>query len=153
MLCKNCGASLNENVKFCPECGTPRTVAAPASEASSEPKAPMYTTSAPEYTYAQPAYAQAVPYEDPSPILTWGIVGLICAFIFNVLGIIFSAIAISKAKHYADRYGVLPDQARTGRGLGLAGLIISILSLVLTLLILAFSIAAFSTVATYIEHY
>lgn len=158
MFCKNCGASLNEDVKFCPECGTPVTVAEPEEPkpspifAEPEPKAPMYTPPAPDYSYAQPAYAQAVPYmEDPSPILTWGIVGLVCSFLINILGIIFSAIALTKAKNYAERYGSLPDQARTGRGLAITGLIIGILSVLVFILAIIFSVAVIYAAAPYIN--
>ena len=117
-----------------------------------EPTAPMYTPVEPEPVYAEPAYAQPV-YAEPAQMIPqsevdavyhWGIAGLVCAFLITILGIVFSAIAMSKAKRMLRTYGFLPQQARTGRGLGIAGLVISI---VITALGLLFFIAIIAAIA------
>ena len=115
-----------------------------------EPTAPMYVPTKPEPDYSEPVYAQPV-YAEPSQtvpqsevdsILGWGIAGLVCAFLMTLLGIIFSAIAMSKAKRMRQVYGFLPQRASTGRGLGIAGLIISIVLTALGLLLVIIVIAA-----------
>lgn len=170
MICKSCGATLPEGAHFCPDCGTPVPLLpdlvpdpepakaaelpelvpdpeppkpAPLMEVA-EPTAPMYTPVEPEPVYAQPVYAepaQTVPQSEVDSIFTWGVVGLVCAFLFTILGIIFSAIAMSKAKRMRQTYGFLPQRAGTGRGLGIAGLIVSIVLTALGLLFLIFIIA------------
>ena len=156
MLCPACGATLPEGAHFCSACGAPVPVlpeltpdpeapkAAPLSDMP-EPTAPMYTPVEPEPVYAQPVYAQpaqAIPQNEVDSIFTWGVVGLVCAFLFTILGIVFSAIAVSKARRMNAAYGFLPQQARTGRGLGIAGLIVGIVLTVLVLLLVFLVIAA-----------
>ena len=159
MTCKACGAALPEGAHFCSACGTAVPVlpelipdpeglkAAPLSDMP-EPTAPMYTPAEPvepEPVYAQPVYAdpvQSVAQSEVDSIFTWGVVGLVCAFLFSLLGIIFSAIAISKSKRMREAYGFLPQRAGTGRSLGIAGLIISIVLTALALLFMIVIIAA-----------
>ena len=170
MICKSCGATLPEGAHFCPDCGTPVPLLpdlvpdpepakaaelpelvpdpeppkpAPLMEVA-EPTAPMYTPVEPEPVYAQPVYAepaQIIPQSEVDSIFTWGVAGLVCAFVMTILGIIFSAIAMSKAKRMRQTYGFLPQRASTGRGLGIAGLIISIVFTALGLLLVLFIIA------------
>ena len=156
MNCKNCGAALAEGAHFCSACGAPAPVlpeltpdpegpkAAPLSDMP-EPTAPMYTPVEPEPVYAQPVYAEPAPaVSDPSAdsIFNWGLAGLVCAFVFTILGIVFSAIAVGKARRMQRDYGFLPQQARTGRGLGIAGLIISIVFTVIGILFLLLIVVA-----------
>lgn len=58
----------------------------------------------------------------PEPANGMAIAGFVCSFFFQVLGIIFSAIGLSRANKSATR---------KGRGLAIAGLVISIVSLVI----------------------
>ena len=156
MNCKACGATLPEGAHFCSACGTPVPAlpeltpdpeppkAAPLSDLP-EPTAPMYTPTAEDAADAAPVYAEPVAVLSQSEvdsIFNWGVAGLVCSFFVSILGIIFSAIAISKAKRMRQTYGFLPQQANTGRGLGIAGLIIGIVFTVLGLLFVLFIIAA-----------
>ena len=110
MICRNCGNTINEGASFCLHCGAPVTAPTAA--------APVYTA---------PTYASAPAY-NTSPILVFGILALsfACTFYFSFLGIIFGAIASSKANAYLAMGGVLAGKAKTGRILGKIGLILGI---------------------------
>ena len=83
----------------------------------------------------------------PPMMFNWGLAGLICSLLISVLGIIFSAIAMSKAKHCLNDYGFLPQQARNGRTMGIIGLVIGIVSTVIG--ILAVVLIVFAMAYTY----
>jgi Domain of unknown function (DUF4190)/GYF domain 2 len=92
---------------------------------------------APPPSLAQMTYASRGPQTNSMAIagLVMGIlsvtVGLLCCGpLFNLLGIVFSLVALSQIKKS-------PDQ-QTGRGLAIAGLIMSILGLIAFLVIVAF---------------
>jgi hypothetical protein len=73
--------------------------------------------------YGQPAYGQ--PGYQPPRTNTMAILGLVFAFVFSPLGVVFSAIGLKQIK----------ERREGGRGLALAGLIISILSIVVGILL------------------
>lgn len=155
MFCKNCGASLADGANFCTQCGAS---VSPASDVRTpdpevkepvpdapQPTAPMYTPEDAYATYSVPE----VPRNEADSILTWGIVGLVCSFVFPIVGIVFSAIAMSKAKKCLNEYGYLPQQAKTGRTLGIIGLVISIVFTVLAILIVIAFIGMVAFSVTY----
>jgi hypothetical protein len=72
----------------------------------------------------QPAYGQPG-YQAPKTN-TMAILGLVFAFVFSPLGVVFSAIGLKQIK----------ERRESGRGLALAGLIISIISIVLGILLI-----------------
>ena len=69
--------------------------------------------------HGQPAYGQ--PGYQPQKTNTMAILGLVFAFVFSPLGVVFSAIGLKQIK----------ERREGGRGLALAGLIISIISLII----------------------
>jgi hypothetical protein len=85
-----------------------------------------YQPPPPGYPADQPAYGYGQPGNQPQRTNTMAILGLVFAFVFSPLGIVFSAIGLKQVK----------QRNEGGRGLALAGLIISILSLVLGILFL-----------------
>jgi hypothetical protein len=66
-------------------------------------------------------------------ILAWMLFCCCCGFPFNLFGLVFSLIGLSQINSHPERY--------EGRGTAIAGLVLSILSLLLTLLGLVWSIA------------
>ncbi len=153
MYCKSCGAPLTDGAKFCTACGAPVMQLTPDPEPPKaapildmpEPTAPMYTPVAEEPVYAAPVYAapeSIIPQGTVDSIFTWGLVGLICSLFISILGIIFSAIAMGKAKRCLNEYGYLPQQAKTGRTLGIVGLILGIVFTVLGIVVLIAVIGA-----------
>ena len=109
MFCDKCGAQLNDNSRVCPQCGAP----------IHGEEMNITTTS----TYAGPL-------GNPTPVLVWGILGLSFALIpyINFLGIIFSCVGLKKANAYNQFTNFAESgQARTGRTLSKAGLIVGII--------------------------
>ena len=82
----------------------------------------------------QPAYGHGAPGYAPGPqkTNTMAILGLIFAFVFSPLGIVFSAIGLSQIK----------KRREGGRGLAIAGLIVSIVFLLISLVLIVFVFAA-----------
>ena len=63
-----------------------------------EPTAPLYAPTEPEPVYAQPVYAepaQMIPQNEVDSVFNWGVAGLVCAFLFSVLGIVFSLVMVN----------------------------------------------------------
>jgi hypothetical protein len=86
-------------------------------------------------------YAPAAPagYGYPAPQKTnvMAVLGLVFAFLFAPLGVVFSAIGLSQTKRRGEK----------GRGLALAGLIVAIAAVVLEVLVIVLAIAAAERVA------
>jgi Tfp pilus assembly protein PilX len=83
------------------------------------------------YAAPQPAYGQ--PGYQPQKTNTMAILGLVFAFVFTPLGIVFSAIGLKQIK----------ERREGGRGLALAGLILSIVFLVIGILIAVLALTVF----------
>jgi peptidyl-prolyl cis-trans isomerase B (cyclophilin B) len=80
-------------------------------------------------------------YPRPQPTNALAIVSLVCAFVFAPLGIIFGHISLSQIRKTGEE----------GRGLAIAGLVISYLITVLTILVVVLSVVFFVTVARDLE--
>ena len=112
MFCIKCGRQIPDDAVFCPACGATQSDQMPQAIAPNQPAAWKKPVSPEEDALA-------------GSILTWGILGL--AFSATViLGIIFSAIGLSKARRFQETYGPLHHRAKVGRILSLVGLIVSL---------------------------
>lgn len=122
MICKNCGAEIADNTRFCQFCGSAIEAEAPAEEpivpAAPEAAAPV-----------QPMYAEE-PVKGPG--LVWGLLGVIFAdtAILSLLGLIFSIVGLSKANRYAANGYVLTGKDKAGKILSIIGLVLSIVVMV-----------------------
>ena len=123
MFCRYCGNELPEAANFCPICGKTQEKEEPAVQTVAPVEEEIYNFAA----------------EDPfkkdkemlsGKILTNGILGIVFGTIFPLLGLIFSCIARAKSNSYVMAYDELDGRGRTGRGLATAGLIVSIVMLV-----------------------
>jgi hypothetical protein len=97
---------------------------------------PGYPAQQPGYDqpgYGQPGYGQ--PGYQPQKTNTMAILGLVFAFVFSPLGIVFSAIGLKQIK----------ERREGGRGLALAGLILSIIFVVLGILFAILVATVFSS--------
>jgi len=125
MYCNKCGTFLPDGARFCSNCG-----------AETAAEAPQYGQTEGYYPAANNQGVSAAAEEDAKPVLVWGILGLVFALTINFLGIIFSAIGLSKAKKYAAKYGELTGKAKVGRGLSIGGLVSGIVFTVLSVLMI-----------------
>ena len=122
-----------------PSYGVP-TYDAPAYQAPAYQSHPRYDHPEQGY-YADPApgpgYAPTAPagygYPDPpQKTNVMAVLGLVFAFLFAPLGVVFSAIGLSQTRRRGEK----------GRGLALAGLIIAVLAVVLEVLVVVLAVAA-----------
>jgi len=120
MICQKCGNNVQDGTAFCPNCGN----ALPS--VAAQPAQPVQQ--APNYQYQQ-APATSI---SPGSILAMGIVSLAIAGIplANIASIILGALNFGRVEKYYSEGGLPSGQVRTGRGLGKAGLIVGIVSVV-----------------------
>ena len=71
----------------------------------------------------------------PSSVLTFGIIGLATCEL-GIIGLIFSIIALSKAGKFRSGSTERSGQVNTGRGLAIAGLIISIIMIIVWIILI-----------------
>lgn len=110
MFCKNCGKQIDDNSVVCPYCGAETKSQATAQQ-------PQYQ----QPQYQQPQYQQ--PYQQQyteKRSNSYAIAGFVLAFFFALLGLIFSIIGLRKV----DECG------GSGKGLAIAGIVLSILSMI-----------------------
>lgn len=116
MICNNCGAEINDNIRICPNCG-----AIVSGEKQNVTAASTYVG----------------PMGNPTPVLVWGILGLAfsCFFFTGLLGVIFSIIGLTKAKEYnAFTSGGSSRQATIGKILSIVGVVVGAVSVLLSIL-------------------
>ena len=141
MTCPKCGTILAEGSPFCPSCGTQLAAAAapPSPYDGSQPGSPFPSGPGPQgmvpgapygAPYGQPGYGApgyGQPYGVP-PMMPrtsgMAIAGFVLSFFCSLLGLIFSIIGYNECKRSGGQV--------TGDGLALAGIIISIVGMVMT---------------------
>lgn len=111
------------------------------------PPPPPYGGYPPPYgAYPPPPYGGYPPvyagYPQAAPTNTLAIASLVCAFVFAPLGIIFGHVSLSQIKKSGEE----------GRGLALAGLIISYLFTAFMILVLVWVVVFFIAVASSLEN-
>lgn len=77
------------------------------------------------------AVATVQPRGNHTQVLVFGILGLALGFGTGIVGLIFSILGISKANKYVAEFGDISNQVRIGKRLSIAGLIVSIIMIVL----------------------
>jgi peptidyl-prolyl cis-trans isomerase B (cyclophilin B) len=104
------------------------------------------TTPPPHGAYPPPGayagyYGYPAGYPQPQPTNSLAIVSLVCAFLFAPLGIVFGHISLSQIKRTGEE----------GRGLAVAGLVISYLITVLTIVVVLLSVVLLVEAARELE--
>ncbi len=144
MFCENCGAQLQENVKFCPECGAPVAASGVQMQQMTEPQRQTSgeTVAAPASDNGFSKALTLFIFADVGAVLGW--IPYTC-----LIGLVFSAIARGMARRFVNAGYQIGGQnltgkakvsgifAQIGRIVSLVGLIVSIVVCVFTLLFIA----------------
>ena len=138
LYCSNCRAQLDDSEKFCNNCGT-----AVSENIAQQPE--------PQNIHVEQHYESPIADKYASASLVMGILSLVLGG--GILGIIFGAIANSKASLYVAATGVLSGKAKAGKLMGTIGLILSILGLVAMVIIFAISLIYFLSGEVYPDYY
>ena len=155
MFCPNCGTEIREGSSFCPNCGVSLVREESSVNAESDVRYPEQSQPVPVYENAQSDYSQPMSVSEPRElpnVLLWGILGLSfsCTFFLSFLGIIFSAIGMSKANLYTRLTGRPVNKGgKVGRILSVVGLITGIVMTVLFIIWLIVIIAAVGYAVSY----
>lgn len=123
MNCEKCGAPVDGKA-FCSQCG------APVAQAGGQPPQPLQ----------QPGQTLG----NPTKVLVFGILSL--ALSGGFVGIIFGIIGLVQAKQYNQTYGPVSKQVNIGRGLSIAGIIVSIVCLIICIACIIFVAANWDTI-------
>lgn len=118
MNCVKCGAPVDGKA-YCPQCGTP-------TEQANGP---------------QPGQTLG----NPSKVLVFGILSL--ALSSGIIGIIFGIIGLVQASRYNQTYGPVSKQVSIGKGLSIAGIIVSSLCLIVYITVICVIIANWDTIS------
>jgi peptidyl-prolyl cis-trans isomerase B (cyclophilin B) len=102
---------------------------------------PPYGAYPPPPQGGYPGYYGYPQYPQPQPTNALAIVSLVCAFLFAPLGIIFGHMSLSQIRKTGEE----------GRGLAIAGLVISYMITVLTVVVVVLSVLFFVQVAHELE--
>ncbi len=132
MFCRNCGAQVNDDAKFCNHCGSKveineETNATPESQAASDPRT--------EQVEAEPIVG---PHPSAVSVLIWGIVGLVCSIEFGIVGMILSIIGKKKHTAYINSGAPMNSKVSIGGKLSKIGIIVGIVMAVFWVLYFAF---------------
>ena len=120
MNCPRCGAMNDPNAPQCIYCGNPLAAAPPPQQYGAPP--PAYGAPPPGYGAPPPGYGMEQPMvSTASRTSGMAIGGFICSFLCGLLGLILSIIAVNQIN---KSMGML-----RGKGLAMAGIIISILNM------------------------
>ena len=118
MFCTNCGSEISDGTTFCPNCGA---YAEPAPRAGGAPQTPYYSQ-------------QPVVQKQTNTI---AIVGFVLSFFIAIAGLVCSIIGYKKAPQYHG----------DGKGLATAGIVISIVEIVLGILWIIITISVIISAA------
>lgn len=116
MLCQKCGNQIEPNDRFCQFCGTPLAVVTPKYQ---QPLVPV-NASPMQVDPQQKAVGKA------RTSIIFGGIGLGCSFIWfaSFIGLVLSIVAVVKSSK-SRKMGYTGAMAGVGKGLGIAGIILS----------------------------
>ena len=115
MYCSQCGAKVTPNTKYCSNCG------APIEDRSQYNTFNSYDNG---MTYRQESNNGMQTPNDEKAGLGFGIVALVCSFVFPIVGLIFGIISMKRK-----------DDNKAGRIMGIIGFVISLIQIIFTILI------------------
>ena len=123
MNCVKCGAPVDGKA-YCPQCGTPTA----------------------QMNGQQPGQTLG----NPSKVLVFGILSL--ALSSGIIGIIFGIIGLVQANRYNQTYGPVSKQVSIGKGLSIAGIVVSGLCLIVCITVICVVAANWDTIFEAARH-
>lgn len=111
MYCIKCGSPIDDNAKFCPNCGSPT---------SAVPSVPPAAT----YYPSQPQQASQPRQTAQNQTNGCVIAGFVLSFFMPLIGLILSIIGVGKAKECGN-----------GKGLAIAGIVLSSIDIAVFILV------------------
>ena len=143
--CTNCGAEMQDDVKFCPACGAAQVSDEKVASQQPQEQQPYYGQAPQQPYYGQPQqpYAQQQPYvpqpqaQGPvKPVSGVAITGLVFAcltWVFCYMGVI--GIAIGLVGLICSAVGVAKKQQYRAPGIAIAGLIVACIAVFITIIL------------------
>lgn len=134
IICKNCGASINDNEKFCSSCGQKVEEGAFSTQEPNNEQSNMRNE---DMNYNQNMYQPQIQPTSGLAVasLVLGIVGIFLSWITlmipSILGIIFGAVAIKQCN----------EKGLNGRGMAIGGLVCSIIIVAIFVIMLIAAVA------------
>ena len=144
MFCRYCGNELPEDANFCPNCGKINEMEG-AAMPRTETVDPM--EGATKMTFTDPFEKEKDKLS--GSILTTAILSLAFSFtfLFSWVGLVFAIISRVKVSSYVEQFGETEGRASVGKGLGIGGLITSIVMSAIFLLYVVILVSVIVTTA------
>lgn len=130
MVCQKCGTQVTDGTVICPTCGN---VVASQNTYGQQSGPQPYGRQQTQQPYGYQQQANVMTTVSPTNVLVLGIVALSLAWepIASIAAIVLGAIAMAKANRYYAEGGVFSGKVKTGRILGMVGMISGIVMTVI----------------------
>lgn len=154
--CTNCGAEMQDDVKFCPACGAAQV--SDEKVASQQPQEqqpyygqPQYGAPQQQPYYGQPQQPYYAPQAPVKPTSSMAIIGLISAILSLVVGCYLGVVGIvlGAAGVVLSAIGIAKKDKYRAPGIAIAGLVVACVGLLTAILITA--VIGYLGIATPIE--
>ena len=154
--CTNCGAEMQDDVKFCPACGAAQAADASAGQQAQQaqygaPQQPYYGQAPQQPYYGQPQQPYYAPQAPVKPTSSMAIIGLISAILSLVVGCYLGVVGIvlGAAGVVLSAIGLAKKDKYRAPGIAIAGLVVACVGLLTAILITA--VIGYLGIATPIE--
>ena len=154
--CTNCGAEMQDDVKFCPACGAAQAADASAGQQAQQaqygaPQQPYYGQAPQQPYYGQPQQPYYAPQAPVKPTSSMAIIGLITAILSLVVGCYLGVVGIvlGAAGVVLSAIGLAKKDKYRAPGIAIAGLVVACVGLLTAILITA--VIGYLGIATPIE--
>ena len=132
-FCGTCGAQMDDNAAFCPNCGGQSAVAAETNQQNVgqvEPPVPPVYNAEPTYgNQPMPGYGQMIPPQQ-KPSVGLAVASMVCGIVSLVFSCCIPVVTYIVALVGLILGGVSLSQKKGGKGMAIAGLVCSIIALV-----------------------
>ena len=149
--CTNCGAEMQDDVKFCPACGAAQVSDEQVASQQPQEQQPYYGQAPQQPYYGQPQQPYYAPQAPVKPTSSMAIIGLISAILSLVVGCYLGVVGIvlGAAGVVLSAIGIAKKDKYRAPGIAIAGLVVACVGLLTAILITA--VIGYLGIATPIE--